>query len=127
NHPYTKHFNFVINPAQKKMWTMLKRIFDNVKDCRPELAKLRAIKQPVEIEAIRNAAKLTIEAFEDIKLKLPNLSYEYEVEAEFSYYFRKNGARGHAYDPIVASGKNACTLHYSSNNDKLSYKDLILI
>lgn len=127
DHPHTKHFNFVINPAQKKMWTMLKRIFDDVKDCRPELAKLRAIKRPVEIEAIKNVVKLTTNAFENIKHKLPNLSYEYEVEAEFSYYFRKNGARGHAYDPIVASGKNACTLHYNTNNDKLSHSDLILI
>lgn len=127
NHPHAKHFDFVINPAQKKMWTMLKRIFDDVQDCREEISKMRAIKQPAEIEAMRRAIKLTTEAFEIVKQKLPVLNYEYEIEAEFSYHFRKNGAAGHAYDPIVASGKNACTLHYSDNNDRLQKNGLILI
>lgn len=127
DHPHAKHFDFVINPAQKKMWTMLKRIFDDVQDCRPELSKIRAIKQPSEIVAIKKAVKLTTNAFEGIKQKLPGLNYEYEVEAEFSYFFRSNGARGHAYDPIVAGGKNACTLHYNANSDKLHRDDLILI
>lgn len=126
-HPHKEHFNFVVNPAQQEMRSRLEGVFDSVQDCRPELAKMRAIKQPAEIESMRKAIKLTTEAFEIVKQKLPNLKHEYEVEAEFSYYFRKNGAAGHAYDPIVASGKNACTLHYSDNNDKLQRNGLILI
>ena len=43
---------------------------------------------------------------------------EYELEAELSYEFRKRGADGHAYSPIVAGGRNACVLHYVEN-DKL--------
>ncbi|HRN97197.1 MAG TPA: Xaa-Pro aminopeptidase [Candidatus Saccharibacteria bacterium] len=126
-HPHQEHFNFVVNPAQQKMRSMLEGIFDNVKDCRLELAKMRAIKQPAEIKAMRRAIKLTTEAFGIVKQNLPRLKYEYEVEAEFSYYFRKRGATGHAYDPIVASGKNACTLHYSDNNAELNQNGLILI
>lgn len=126
-HPHQEHFNFVVNPAQQEMWSRLKDIFNNVQDCRPQLAKMRAIKQPVEIESIRKAIDLTVQAFEIVKQKLPSLEYEYEVEAEFSFHFRNNGATGHAYDPIVASGKNACTLHYNDNDDRLRRNSLLLI
>lgn len=125
--PDASHYDFVLNPAQKQMQKYLKRVFKDVRDCRLELAKLRAIKQPVEIEAIKKAINLTIEAFEDIKKKLPNFKYEYEIEAAFSYYFRTHGAQGHAYDAIVASGNNACTLHYSDNNDPLAQNALLLL
>lgn len=125
-HPQGDHFNFIENPAQKKLWTVLGRIFKSVQDCRPELSKQRAIKQPEEIAAIKKAIHLTTEAFELVKNRLPEFKYEYEVEAEFDYYFKKHGVI-HAYDPIVAGGKNACTLHYNKNTDKLKKNSLLLI
>lgn len=125
--PRAKHYDFNLNPAPAMMRRKLKRIFSEVRDCRSELAKLRAIKQPEEIEAIRLAVGLTVENFKAVKQKLPDLKYEYEVEAEFTYGFRKSGARGHAYDPIVASGQNACTLHYNANDDPLEAGSLLLL
>jgi Xaa-Pro aminopeptidase len=62
-----------------------------------------------------------------VRQKLPTLRYEYEVEAEFSYYLRRHGAKGHAYDPIVASGQNACTLHYVDNTSRLKKRQLLLL
>ena len=124
---YADHYDFTLNPAPKKLWNMLERTFADVQDCRLQLAKLRAIKQPEEIVAIKKAIKLTVDGFKTVKQKLPQLSYEYEVEAEFSYYFKKHGASGHAYDPIIASGKNACTLHYSANQDKLKKSSIVLM
>src|SRR5680860_759792 len=102
-------------------------MFNEVKSCNLELAKLRAIKQSNEIAAIKMAIKLTVDAFNDIKPKLAIFTHEYQAEAEFTYYFRKNGSEGHAYDPIVASGKNACTLHYSVNNSRLNKNNLVLL
>jgi Xaa-Pro aminopeptidase len=125
--PHSKFYDFTLNPAQDSMEKRLKSIFKNVKDCRTELAKLRAIKQPVEIEAMKKAVNLTVNTFKDVKKKLPSLKHEYEVEAEFTYSFRKNGAKGHAYEPIVACGKNACTLHYIDNNSGLNSESLLLI
>jgi len=125
--PGAKYYDFVINPSQENTQKRLSKLFKNVKDCRNEIAKLRAIKQPEEIEAMKKAIDLTVKAFEDIKTKLPKLKYEYEVEAEFTYNFRKNGAKGHAYEPIVADGKNACTLHYIANNSALKSESLLLI
>lgn len=125
--PHAEYLDFVLNPATKKLHGTLSRLFTSVQDCRSELAQLRAIKQPQEIVAMKQAINLTIDAFEHVKKKLPSLRSEYEVEAEFSYYFRRHGAKGHAYDPIVAAGANACTLHYVDNNSSLKKKQLLLL
>ena len=109
------------------MQRRLKKIFAEVRDCRQDLAELRAIKQSHEIDAMKKAIGLTVDAFADAKKKLPTLSAEYEVEAEFTYNFGKAGGAKHAYDPIVASGKNACTLHYNHNNASLQKNSLLLI
>jgi Xaa-Pro aminopeptidase len=109
------------------MHRYLKKFFTSIKDCRMDVAKMRAIKRPEEIQVIKKAVLVTNDAFARAKKLLPTLNYEYEVEAEFSYYFRKKAAAFHAYDPIVASGRNACTLHYNHNNDALQKDTLLLI
>lgn len=126
-HPHEKFYSFTLNPAQANLRRELKKLFVETKDVRLELAKLRAIKQPEEIAAIKKAVVLTIEAFEAVKKKLPSLKYEYEVEAEYSYLFRKSGSKGHAYEPIVAHGGNACTLHYIDNQNELKKDQLLLL
>ena len=126
HHPHQKYFSFTANPAPAKLWRQLTRQFDEVCDIRGILARLRAIKQPVEIEAITQAVRLTVDAFAEIKAQLTSLTHENEVEAEFTYRFRRRNAN-HAYDPIVAAGGNACTLHYATNSDKLTSTDLLLL
>lgn len=124
--PHARYYDFVLNPAQRKLWQKLERIFPDVVDCRPDLAKMRAIKQPDEIAAIKKAVKLTAQAFSDVKAKLGSLRYEYEVEAEFDYQFRRHNA-GHAYDPIIAAGAHACTLHYVKNDSRLLARQAVLL
>jgi len=125
--PYSEHYDFAVNPSIKKNWRMLQATFNDIQDLRPSLDKLRAIKKPEEIKAIKKAIKLTVDAFKLAKQKLPDLHYEYEVEAGFSYFFRRFGAAGHAYDPIVAGGANACTLHYGDNKAKLKNGSILLM
>lgn len=124
---HSKYFGFMPNPVPAQMTRRLKRLFEEVIDCRLELSKQRAIKQPEEIAAITRAVNLTVSTFESVKKQLPRLEYEYEIEAEFSYAFRRSGATGHAYDPIVAGGMHACTLHYGANQDRLPANGLVLI
>lgn len=125
--PYADRFGFTLNPAVHEMRERLDRIFPKVTDFRGELAHLRAIKQPVEIEAMQSAIDLTIKSFARIRQNIDKYRYEYEVEADFSHDFRRAGAKGHAYDPIVAVGRNACTLHYIHNDAKLKKGELLLI
>ena len=53
--------------------------------------------------------------------------WEYEIEAEFIHEFLKNKSKGFAYTPIVASGSNACVLHYIVNNKQCKDGDLLLL
>lgn len=117
---------FVLNPAPAALEATLKRIFDSVQHCDQLLAELRAIKQPEELARMRKAAKLTCAAFAEVRQQLSTLKTEAEVEAEYIYRFHRQGAT-HAYEPIVASGHNACVLHYTANNAKLRAKELVLI
>ena len=123
---WSDHFNFTLNPALKQTRQLLERTFNSVVDCRKDLAKIRAIKQPEEILEIQKAIDLTAKAFTHVKASLASLRYEYEVVAEFDYLFKKNGSI-HAYDAIVAGGANAATLHYVKNNDRLKKSDVLLL
>lgn len=125
--PHVDHYDFTLNPGPIEMLAHLQNTFEEVVDCRSALASLRAIKQPAEIEHMREAIALTIEAFEVVKAKIDSYTHEYQIEADFTHHFRYAGAAGHAYDPIVASGKNACTLHYGQNQAALKAGDTILL
>lgn len=126
SHPYLEYFDFTLNPADKKLRDTLTRLFATVRDCRKELSALRAMKQPEEIQAMRQAINLTVEGFKLVKEKLPSLKYEYEVEAEFDYLFRRKGA-AQAYEPIIAAGEHACTLHYYANRGMLKKRELVMM
>lgn len=117
--------SFVLNPAQKLLTKRLERIFANVDDCSQTLARLRGIKQPEEIRAIEAAIKITTAAFEAAKSDVVTCKHEYELQAVFDYEFSRRGAR-HAYDPIVAGGVRACTLHYTANDAALRRPSLVL-
>lgn len=119
------HASFQLNHAQAELKKTLERMFQNVQICNRELALLRTIKQPAEVVAIQAAIDVTIGAFEVMKPLLRTARYEYELEATLGYEIRRKGGQ-HAYDPIVASGMNACTLHYSHNANRLQKRDLVL-
>lgn len=114
-----KRLGFHLNPAHAQLQRWLKRTFKEVKDCSQQVAALRAIKQPVEVDALQKAIDLTNTSIAGALSKLNSMQFEYEFEAELNRSFRIKGGEGHAYDPIVAAGKNACTLHYTSNSDTL--------
>lgn len=125
-HPHEKEFEFTLNPGPKRLKKQLAATFKTIEDCRQDMAELRAIKSEEEITALRSAIDLTVEAFEFAREKLSRMKYEYEVMAEFDYFFRSHNAT-HAYDPIVASGINACTLHHATPKGELRSGDLMVI
>jgi len=93
----------------------------------PIMAKLRTIKSQLEIDAIQEACNITEKAFRRVLgFVKPNV-FEYEIEAEIIHEFISNRSNGHAYEPIIASGANACCLHYGENNDICKDGELILM
>ncbi len=128
NQEYIEHDGLYSNPARKKLVEQIKAFGSKLEfvDIRPDIMKLRAVKQPGEIAALRHAIDITADSFVLLEKKLPSLRFEYEAEALITHGFRSKGAV-HGYGPIVASGKNACTLHYISNNGKIQPNQLLLI
>ncbi|MCB9255918.1 MAG: aminopeptidase P family protein [Chitinophagales bacterium] len=93
----------------------------------PILSALRSIKSAEEIATIQSACDITEKAFRQVLKTIRPGMMEYEVEAEIISTFIRNGATGHAYEPIVASGANACVLHYVNNSALCKDGDLILL
>ncbi len=93
----------------------------------PILSELRLIKEQEEIDLIKKACHITREAFIRVLGFVRPGVQEYEIEAEITHEFLRRGSDGHAFPPIVASGKNACILHYVKNNRKCQNGDLVLL
>jgi Xaa-Pro aminopeptidase len=93
----------------------------------PILFKLRSIKNSIEIDLIQQACNITEKAFRRILKFIKPGVWEYEIEAEMIHEFIINRSKGFAYSPIIASGRNACVLHYTENNQQCKDGDLILI
>jgi len=93
----------------------------------PILKSLRLLKEKVEIERMQHACDITEKAFRRIlQFVKPGIT-EYQVEAEMTHEFLWNRATGHAYPPIIASGRDACVLHYIKNNKECEDGGLLLM
>jgi len=93
----------------------------------PIMHALRAVKDQEEIDQLQRAIDLTNQGLRRVMKMLKPGVMEYEIEAEFAHEFISNGSRGFAYTPIVASGRNACVLHYIENDLACSDGDVILL
>jgi len=119
------YYGFIANPAQRNLMKDLSEF--QVQDCRKELSKLRAIKQPEELEAMQAAIDITVAGIKTALKSLRSMKHEYEFEAVLNSEFRRTGGSGHGFDPIIASGLNACTVHYLENNAAWSKDDWLLV
>jgi Xaa-Pro aminopeptidase len=93
----------------------------------PILHKIRSIKESVELALMQTACDITEKGFRRILDFVKPGVWEYEIEAEFAHEFLRNRSKGFAYTPIIASGKNACVLHYIENNQPCQDGDVILL
>lgn len=92
----------------------------------PLMNQLRAIKSEKEVELIQHACNITEKAFRRVLHFVKPGVTEFEIEAEFIHEFIRNRSNGFAYQPIIASGANACVLHYIENNAPCKDGDVIL-
>lgn len=98
-----------------------------IRDPRPLLHRMRMVKSEVELDALARAAEISAEAhLEAMKATRPGM-YEFEIQAVIEGWFLKQGATAPAYASIVASGANACVLHYVANRDEMRDGDLLLV
>lgn len=125
---YVEVYGIYTNPARANLVTRLKSHNSRLGllDLIPHLIRMRTVKQPEEIAAIQAAIDITAASLTDA-FRHSKYKYEYELEAEITAGFRRRGATGHAFEPIVASGAQACTLHNVANDGALSKSDLVVV
>lgn len=98
-----------------------------IEDTGPILHSMRLVKSQAELELMRKAADIAVEAHNYAQEIAQPGRYEYEIQAEMERIFRLRGGMGPAYPSIVASGANACVLHYIENNRQMQDNELLLI
>lgn len=124
---YFDSLGFYANPARGALLSSLKKHRSlELVDVRKPLARLRQIKQPVEVAALQKAIDITAETLTNVHKNLAKYQIEYELVADITAGFIRSGATGHAYLPIVASGSNASTIHYMKCNDDIKRNELLL-
>ncbi|ERT07054.1 aminopeptidase P, N-terminal domain protein [Lyngbya aestuarii BL J] len=116
-----------------KHWKRLMRVYPKsgtgpiaLQDAGTILHPMRLIKSETELELMRKAANISVKAHNHARSFAQAGRYEYEIQAEMEHLFGLNGGTP-AYPSIVASGVNACILHYIENNRQLQDGDLLLI
>jgi len=92
----------------------------------PLMHQLRAVKSKPELDLIQQAIDITRDGFARVARFVKPGVFEHELEAEFIHEFTRQRAK-FAYNPIIASGASACTLHYNQNDQRCKRGDLLLI
>ncbi len=120
------------NPVQTRddrfrQWIQEKYPLVSYKSIAPEMHRLRAVKEPEELELIRHACSITEKAFRRLLKFIKPGVMEYEIEAELWHEFIRNRSNGPAYGSIIASGPSACVLHYVENNRECKDGHVILM
>jgi Xaa-Pro aminopeptidase len=99
----------------------------SIRDVRAVLDEMRLIKDASELATMRRAAAISAAAHRRAMAATRPGRHEYEIEAELLHAFRAAGSQAPAYPSIVASGPNACVLHYVANDRRMADGDLLLI
>ena len=93
----------------------------------PILHKMRSVKEAIELDLMQMACNITEAGVRRLLGFIKPGVWEYEIEAELAHEFLRKRSKGFAYTPIIASGKNACVLHYIENNQQCLDGDVILL
>ncbi len=109
------------------LWCKQQYPLHEYKRLAPIMYNLRAVKEPRETELLQQACDITGKGFRRALDFIKPGVWEFEVEAEYIYEFKRNRSRGFSFDPIIAGGGNSCVLHYIENNQQLKDGDIVLM
>ena len=127
NEHYRANVETETREARFTKWLLAKYPAHSVAKSNPILQRLRAVKDPIELDLMQQACNITEKGFRRILNFIKPTVWEYEIEAELLHEFVRNRSKGFAYTPIIASGNNANVLHYIENNQQCKAGDLILL
>ena len=121
------NFKYINNFIVRNLTGGKNRSLECIYDANLLISHYRQIKSSNEIKIIKKSCEIaSLAHIAAMKKCKPGLN-EFDLENEICYTFGNHNARYNSYPPIVASGKNACILHYTSNNDVIKNNTIILI
>lgn len=127
NKDFDDRISAIVNRARAHRERYGRTVPSTVKDVSVPLGEMMLFKNAAEADSLRRACHLSAEGHsEAMRFAQPEM-WEYQVQAALEYGWRLEGSRRNGYGSIVASGANACILHYEENDSRISDGDLILI
>lgn len=120
-------YGFYANPARRRVESVIKEVEPKPTDIRADIARMRQVKQSSEITLIKRAIDITAAGLDHVKTNLGSCETEKDIERALSAQFYIHGGDGHGFEPIIASGKNAATIHYMKNNSKIHNNSMLLL
>jgi len=108
-------------------WCKERYLLHNYNRTQPIMHEIRSVKSSIEIDQLKEAINITEKGFRRVLNFIRPDVMEYEIEAELIHEFVSNRSRRFAFQPIIASGFNACVLHYIENKDRCKNGDLVLM
>lgn len=127
NDHYDDRVAAIVKNARAHRERMGGTVPSTVRDLSVPLGEMMLFKSDDEAGSLREACQLSADGhMEAMRFARPGM-YEFQVQAALEYFWRLRGSPRNGYDSIVASGANACVLHYIENVDQIDENDLILI
>jgi Xaa-Pro aminopeptidase len=124
---YDDQIAAIVRKARAHRERMGGAVPSTVRDVSVPLGEMMLYKSADEAESLREACELSAEGhMEAMRFARPGM-WEYQVQAALEYFWRLKGSPRNGYESIVASGANACILHYVDNDDRVDDGDLVLI
>lgn len=125
---YEPNYGLHINPAKVLFARHIKKLAkEKLVDLRATMATLRSIKTSEEIQCVQKAIDITGDSLQHLRSRVVGMHSERDIAVFLQHAFMSAQAEGHAYDPIIASGKNATTIHYEKNSSLLNPRELLLL
>jgi Xaa-Pro aminopeptidase len=113
--------------ANRAAWFRAQFPAAQIKDVTSSIDRMRTIKSPREIEIMRLNGRISAEAFRRAVLATRQGGFEYEIEAEATYWMFRNGIQGNSFPAIVGSGPNVNVWHYQDNGRQYKDGDLVVM
>jgi Xaa-Pro aminopeptidase len=98
-----------------------------VKSANLAVLQLRRVKTAAELDLIRKAVAITVDAHRDAMRAMEPGQNEFETQALVEYSFRRKGAERPGFATIVGSGPNSTTLHYNADDRFLGDNDVVVM
>ncbi|MES2971162.1 MAG: Xaa-Pro peptidase family protein [Patescibacteria group bacterium] len=128
---YIETIGMYTNPARARLSKDIKSINPDLTllDLRQHIGRMRMVKGPEELATLKKSIDTTVKALQKVHRKFVKKQYsnEYEIELDLTREFWRKGASGHSFEPIVAAGKKAATIHPTGNNGEVVYDEPLLL